>query len=207
MASGVFGQLGSPKYKEYADDIHASSDHLLNLINDILDLSAIEAGEHSLNKEWLSAKEMVDDCSPLIAVNVSDNDIQFSVDAPADLKPFYADRRAIKQILINLLDNAVKFTPAAGSIKIRVYISHDHHYFEILDTGVGIPEDMLSTITDSFIRVETNPYKAQQGTGLGLAIVKSLVEMHDGRLEITSTLGVGTKIVVIFPSGTRPSVS
>ncbi len=202
LTSEIFGEIGHPKYKEYADDIHTSSNHLLHLINKILDLSTIEAGKHTLNKELLTVKHVVVDCSPIIAASVNNKNITYTVDVPKDIKPLCADRRAVKQILINILDNAVKFTSAEGWIKIIVSTSDNHHVIEVIDSGVGISESMLPNITDSFVRAENNPYKTQEGTGLGLAIVKSLVELHEGKLKIMSTIGEGTRVVVSLPSGT-----
>lgn len=202
MLSGeFFGSIGSPKYKEYADDIHASSDHLLHLVNDILDLSAIEAGEYSLNKESLIVDGVIADCSPIISAAANDKSITYLVEVPEDMEPLCADRRALKQILLNVLSNAVKFTPDGGRIKLRVSTSNAHHIFETTDSGNGIPEDMLSRITDTFVRAENNPHKAQEGTGLGLAIVKSLVERHGGKLDIKSIFGEGTTVTVRLPTG------
>ncbi len=196
-----FGTIGSAKYLEYAADIRTSSDHLLQLVNDILDLSAIEAGGVSLNKESVIIKDIVDDCSLFVGSDVEEKGIEFSIAIPDDLPPLRADRKAVKQILLNLLSNAVKFTPNDGKISFTAAASNGHHVFEISDSGVGVPSEKLSTLTDAFVRGETNPHLAHDGFGLGLTIAKSLVEIHEGELSIDSELGIGTTITVKLPGG------
>ena len=201
LTGEFFGTLGSPKYKEYADDIHASSEHLLNLVNDILDLSAIEAGKQYLAKESLIVDDVIKDCSPMIDAAAKHKGITYAIDLPERIQPIQADRRALKQILLNILSNAVKFTPKGGRITLKATASNGHHVFEISDTGEGVPADKLPSLTDPFARAETNPHKSQEGTGLGLAIVKSLVELHDGELDLNSKLGEGMIVTVTLPSG------
>lgn len=197
----VFGALGSPKYKEYADDIHTSSEHLLHLVNDILDLSAIEAGKQPMAKESLDVYEVIKDCSPIVVASTDRKGITYSVEVPVNSVPLYADRRALKQILLNVLSNAVKFTPEGGRVTLKATTSNDSYVFEVSDTGEGISEDKLPSLTDPFVRTETDPHKAQEGTGLGLAITKSLVDLHDGELAIESEVGKGTVVTVVLPSG------
>jgi len=197
-----FGALGSHKYSEYAHDIRGSSEYLLSLINDILDLSTIEAGRQNLTKEKLIVKELVADCVPIIARAASEKNVTFLVEATDNLRPLQADKRAVKQILINLLSNAVKYTPEGGSATFKVTVTDEYHVFEIKDSGIGIPAEKLFEITEPFVRTESDPHKAQEGTGLGLAIVKSLVNLHDGELDIKSEVGVGTTVTVRIPSGT-----
>ena len=200
LAGEFFGKLGSPKYKEYADDIRARSNHLLHLINDILDLSAIEAGEMTLNKEDMSVKEIVHDCSRFIIKAVGEKDIRYAVDVPESFPSLRADKRAVKQILINLLSNSVKYTPNEGQVTLSARVSNGHHIFEIRDNGTGVSKEKLQHLTEAFVRGETDPHKAQEGTGLGLAIVKSLVDLHDGELTIESEVGKGTAVTVALPS-------
>jgi two-component system cell cycle sensor histidine kinase PleC len=195
-----FGALGSEKYKEYAHDIHNSSEHLMALVNDILDLSAIEAGKQPLFKEELIASEVAADCSLIIVNAAAEKNIEFSVDVSDNVTPLWADRRAIKQILFNLLTNAVKYTLEGGEILLKSSATGEFHVFEVKDTGVGVPAEKLSSLTDPFVRTETDPHKAQEGSGLGLAIVKSLVDLHGGELDIKSEVGVGTTVTVTLPS-------
>ncbi len=195
-----FGALGSEKYKEYAHDIHNSSEHLMALINDILDLSAIEAGQQSLVKEKLSVDEVADDCARIIVSAASEKNIEFSVEVPDDLPPLWADRRAVKQILFNLLTNAVKYTLEGGTILLKAKATDGFYFLEVGDTGIGVPREKLSTLTDPFVRSEADPYKSQEGSGLGLAIVNSLVDLHGGELNINSEVGVGTTVTVMLPN-------
>jgi PAS domain S-box-containing protein len=201
MAGQYFGALGSSKYVEYAGDIKFSGEHLLNLINDLLDLSAIEAGKLQLNLESLKISDVVEDCLPIVTEGAERKEVKFIDDVQGDLPPINADRRALKQILLNLLSNATKFTPEGGKVTLKVGASGDDLIVEIRDTGVGIPADKLGSLTEPFERGEPDPHKAQEGTGLGLAIVKSLVELHDGNLTIESEVGVGTVVTVTLPLG------
>ena len=201
MARQYFGELGSKKYLEYADDIHASGEQLLHLINDILDLSAIEAGGHSLSKEILSVNDVIADCFPIIAEAAGRKDVGYSVEVPEDLPPFHADRRALRQILLNILSNAVKFTPEGGWIRLAASASNGRLTIEIRDSGIGISAKDLPNLTDPFKRAESDPYLSQEGTGLGLAIVKALVGLHGGDLDIASEPGEGTTVTVTLPGG------
>jgi len=196
-----FGKLGSQKYGEYANDIHTSSQHLLQLVNDILDLSAIEAGEHQLSRENIMISEVAEDCSRFISDTADSRGIQFDIAVPESLPPLHADKRAVKQILLNLLSNALKFTPEGGQIVLKVTAPNGNHIIEVSDTGVGVPEDKLANLTDPFVMAQTDPHKQQQGTGLGLAIVKTLVDLHGGELDIKSEVGKGMTVVISLPSG------
>jgi len=204
LMSQFLGPLGAPKYLEYAGDIHASSDHLLLLVNDVLDLSAIEAGKMPIDKSQLELEDIVDDFSAIIAAPVSHKGIRLTTLIPDNPRPLYADRRALRQIFLNLLSNAVKFTPTGGQIQIRITQNADKCAFEICDTGQGIPENKLQRITDPFVRAEPSPHMAQEGAGLGLAIVKSLVDLHGGELLIASEIDKGTTITVVLPMDAEP---
>jgi PAS domain S-box-containing protein len=197
-----FGKLGSEKYSEYAHDIHDSGEHLLALVNDILDLSAIEAGKQPLVKEGLMVREIVTQSSQIIATAAKEKNIEISVEVSNDIQPLYADRRAVKQILFNLLSNAVKYTPDGGKITLKATTIKGFHVLEISDTGIGIPADKISNLTDPFVRTESDPHLAQEGSGLGLAIVKPLVDLHGGKFEIKSEVGVGTTATVSLPTQT-----
>ncbi len=195
-----FGAIGSEKYKEYASDILTSSQHLLNLVNDILDLSAIEAGEMSLLMENLEIDDVIQDCAAIITESAKRKNVSFSVDVPQDLPPLYADRRAVKQTLINLLSNSVKFTPEMGQIDLAVNVSDGYHVFTVTDTGQGIPAERIPFLTNPFVRGGTDPHTTQDGIGLGLSIVKSFVDLHGGNLIIESEVNKGTTISVFLPS-------
>jgi len=200
-----FGAPGAGKYREYAKDIHDSGQHLLALVNDLLDISTIEAGEKSLEKEMLPIREIVKDCGRIIDEKMQAKNIDFITEVMNGHSMFYADKRASKQILINILWNAVKFTPEGGEISIFVKASSHHTNFTITDTGVGIPADHLSNITKPFSRSDNNPHVSDDGWGLGLSITKSLVELHDGDMNISSEVGKGTIVTVTFPNQERIS--
>ena len=171
------------------------------MVNDILDLSAIEAGVQPLAKESLMVHGVVADCSPIIVEAAKGKNIDYSVEVPDDLPPLHADRRALRQILINLLSNAVKFTPEGGRIRLAATSSKGRLAIEVNDTGIGISAKDLPSLTDPFKRAGSDPYISQEGTGLGLAIVKALVELHGGDLLIESEPGLGTTVTVSLPGG------
>jgi len=195
-----FGPLGSGKYKEYTADIRSSGEHLLHLVNEILDLSAIEANKHQLNEAYLDAQEIIDDCSRLMEKTAIDEGIRFLSLTEPYLSPLYADPKAVKQILLNLLSNSIKFTKENGEITLSATELDGHHIFRVSDTGIGIHSEEITSITDPFVWSTSDPHKAHEGTGLGLAIVKSLVELHKGELTIKSELGQGTVVTVAIPS-------
>ena len=201
LAGQFFGPIGSDKYIGYADNIKNSGEHLLLLINDILDLSAIESGKYELHKKILNFQEVLEECVPIVNERANETQIAYVSDVSPDLPPVKADRRAVKQMLLNLLSNAIKFTPKGGKVTLTATASTNAMTIEICDTGTGIPNEKLATLTDPFVRGETDPYKSQEGTGLGLAIVKSLVDLHDGGLTIESEVGVGTVVTVTMPLG------
>lgn len=196
-----FGPLGETKYQEYAEDIHASGEHLLSLVNDLLDISTIEAGKASLRKEQLFSHEVVNESLHIVANQAAKNGIKLEKDTPPNLPAFFADRRAIRQILLNLLSNSLKHTPQGGKVTVSVGGSvKNETVIKISDTGSGIPENRLTDLTDPFIRAEVDPHKSVEGWGLGLAIAKSLIDLHEGDLDIESAVGKGTTVTVTLPN-------
>ena len=198
METGLFGDLGSPKYKEYAADIHASGAHLLELINDILDMSKIEAGRMTLETQRLPLSEVVEESLRLVSGRAEVASVKI-VDELGAMPPVDADKRAVKQVLLNLLSNAIKFTPAGGSIYLRGQADGGMATIAVEDTGIGIPASALPKIGRPFEQVESHHAKSHKGTGLGLALSRSLVELHGGTLTIESTEGVGTKVSFTLP--------
>jgi two-component system, cell cycle sensor histidine kinase PleC len=203
MATEMFGQLGDRRYKEYANDILGSGQHLLALINDILDMSKIEAGKMNLHFEALELEDLVSEAVRLMRNRAEAAKLRVEIDLPSNLPLVEADFRAVKQILLNLLSNAVKFTPQGGRIVVsarevvgptgrRVRIS-------VADSGIGIAKKDLARIARPFEQVETQHSKTQQGTGLGLALTKSLIELHEGAFTIESEPGVGTTVIFTLP--------
>ncbi|MGB0748999.1 MAG: ammonium transporter [Magnetospiraceae bacterium] len=203
MISGqFFGPLGSEKYREYADDISSSSKHLLSLVNDILDLSKIEAGSNKLDRTELDPGQLLKEVQKIAKSAVDSSQIYFETLVHAYLPPVYVDERAVKQVLLNLLFNAIKFTPRGGHITLKAKFENDIHTFEIVDTGRGMSPSELEKVTKPFVQLEANPHHAKEGTGLGLSIAKALIQAHGGELQIDSTLGQGTTVRVDIPRNT-----
>ncbi|MEP7032221.1 MAG: HAMP domain-containing sensor histidine kinase, partial [Pseudolabrys sp.] len=198
MGSGLFGVLGSDKYQEYCHDILTSGKYLLEVINDILDMSKIEAGRIRLDFEDLDLDSLLAESMRVVAARAQDKQLKVVSRISPDLH-LRADRRAIKQIALNLLSNAVKFTPAGGRITVRGRAADECIVLAIADTGIGIAKDALTRLGRPFEQVESQLTKSHQGSGLGLSIAKSLVELHGGRMRIRSTPGKGTLVVVRLP--------
>jgi two-component system cell cycle sensor histidine kinase PleC len=198
MEAGIFGPLGSDKYKEYSTDIRASGQHLLELINDILDMSKIEAGRMTLEKQQLDLPKVIEESLRLVSGRADVASVKI-VDQMSALPPVEGDKRAIKQVMLNLLSNAIKFTPAGGEIRLRGSAQGGFISISVEDTGIGIPASALPKIGRPFEQVENQHSKTHKGTGLGLALSRSLVELHGGSLEIRSTEGVGTTVSFTLP--------
>ena len=198
METGMFGPLGAEKYQEYCSDIHGSGQYLLDVINDILDMSKIEAGRIRLDFEDLDLDTLLAESMRVVAARADDKKLKLSARISPALR-LRADRRALKQITLNLLSNAVKFTPAGGGVTVRGRETNGCIVLAIADSGIGIAKDALAKLGRPFEQVESQLTKSHQGSGLGLAIAKSLVELHGGRMHIRSTLGRGTLVVVRLP--------
>lgn len=203
MVGEMFGPLGDPRYKEYSGDILSSGQHLLALINDILDMSKIEAGKMNLKFEPLTLEDVVEDAARLIRNRADSAGLALDLEFPRDLPEVEADYRAVKQVLLNLLSNAIKFTPRGGRVTVRADARPDPFgervRITVRDTGIGIASDDLKRLAKPFEQIESQHSKTQQGTGLGLALTKSLVEMHGGALDIRSTPGEGTTVGFSLP--------
>ena len=203
MESGMFGPLGAEKYLEYCRDIHESGQYLLDVINDILDMSKIEAGRIRLDLEDTDLNRILADAMRIVTARAQEKKLTLNTEITPDIQ-LRVDRRAVKQILLNLLSNAVKFTPEGGRITVRGHIAEEAVMIAIEDTGIGIPADALKNLGRPFEQVESQFTKSHQGSGLGLAIAKSLVELHGGAMRIRSTLGVGTIVGVRLPLQGQP---
>ncbi|WP_029353753.1 HAMP domain-containing sensor histidine kinase [Bosea sp. 117] len=201
MKSEILGAHSNPTYREYAGDIHASGQHLLNLINEILDLSRIEAGRYELNEEAVALAHVVEDCRHLLKIRAKARAITIHEVYEPDLPRLWADERALRQICLNLLSNAIKFTPQGGEIWIKVGWTYSGgQYLSVRDTGPGIPEHEIPIVMASFGQGSNAIKTAEQGAGLGLPIVKGLVDLHGGTFHLKSKLRVGTEVIVTFPS-------
>ncbi|MFY9877521.1 MAG: ATP-binding protein [Rhodomicrobium sp.] len=198
MRDGVLGPIGNPKYESYVKDIYASGRYLLEMINDILDMSKIEAGRMTLSPEWVALGTIVDECLTVVHPCSIEGKVELIQCGNANISVF-ADKRALKQVLINLLSNAVKFTPPGGKVVLRAYRYRGSLRITIADTGVGIAKHDLGRLGRPFEQVGNQLTKGHKGTGLGLAISRSLVEMHGGKLDIKSRVGEGTTVACILP--------
>jgi PAS domain S-box-containing protein len=201
MQMQMFGPIGHKQYSEYAHDIHGSGQHLLSIINDILDLSKIEAGRYQLHLETFTVDETFEDCARLVRERAENAGLRVTRRIDPMTPPINADRRAVKQILINLLSNAIKFTPPGGTVTLAAEpFGQELVALSVADTGIGIPPEQIDNALSAFGQVD-NPFtRSQEGTGLGLPIVKSLVEMHGGKFQIESAIDKGTKVTLILPA-------
>ncbi|WP_322516492.1 ATP-binding protein [Rhodopseudomonas palustris] len=198
MGSGMFGTLGSEKYQEYCHDIMTSGHYLLEVINDILDMSKIEAGRMRLEMEKLDLARTLGESLKVVAGRAENKRLELLSEIEDDI-PIVADRRAIKQILINLLSNAVKFTPDGGRVMVRSRTLPNAIVMMIADSGIGIAPQSLRRLGQPFEQVESQLSKTYHGSGLGLAIAKSLTTLHGGSMRLRSTLGAGTVVMVTLP--------
>ena len=202
MKEGRMGPIGNPRYLEYVSDIHESGRHLLHLINDVLDLSKIEAGTAKLKEDNLDVEKTIDTCLRLIAQRAEAGQLDITREFPGQpMSPLFADPQALKQILVHLLSNAVKFTPAGGRVNILAQSSpEDGHIIQISDTGIGIEPENIPRALARFQQVEGQLDRTYEGSGLGLSLAKSLTELHGGALELRSQVGVGTTVTIRFPA-------
>ena len=200
MRAEIFGPLTVPNYKEYVEDIHGSGQHLLNLINEILDLSRIEAGRYELKEEAVKLAHVADECHHLLKLRAKAKGIAIHEVIEPDMPALWADERAVRQVTLNLLSNAIKFTPQGGEVTMKVgWTSSGGQYLMVTDTGPGIPEEEIPTVLSSFGRGSLAIKTAEQGTGLGLPIVKGLIDLHGGKFALRSKLREGTEVIVTFP--------
>jgi PAS domain S-box-containing protein len=201
IAHEQFGPIGSPKYVEYAGDIHRSGSLLLDLINDILDLSKIEAGKLELRETDVSLNDLVAECVLLLRNRAGDAKVALQVELPARLLGLRADERAIKQVLLNLLSNAVKFTPAGGTVTVRAEDKGGRGLdLSVTDTGIGMSPAEIAVAFSPFGQIDSEIARRHVGTGLGLPLSRSLIRLHGGDIGIASERGRGTIVTACFPN-------
>jgi two-component system, cell cycle sensor histidine kinase PleC len=200
MKSEIFGAHAVPVYKEYSADIHNSGVHLLNLINEILDLSRIEAGRYELNEEAVSLVHVVADCHHLLKLRATSRGLTIHEVFERGMPRIWVDERAMRQVVLNLLSNSIKFTPQGGEIWLKVgWTASGGQYLSVRDTGSGIAEDEIPIVLASFGQGSNSIKSAEQGAGLGLPIAKSLIDLHGGTFSLKSKLRIGTEVIVTFP--------
>src|SRR5579863_2497098 len=200
MLREVLGSLGNEQYRSYVGDIHASGTHLLQIINDILDLSKAEAGKIELADDVFDLRDIMRSVGQLTLARIEKAELTQEVDLAPGLPPIRGDERKTKQVLLNLITNSIKFTPVGGRITVTGrYDPEDGLAVTVTDTGIGIPEGDLERVHKPFEQVDSSFSRQHQGTGLGLPLVKAIMEMHGGRLRLKSTLGSGTAVTVVFP--------
>ncbi len=204
MKDEVLGVHAVPAYRSYAADIYDSGQHLLHLINEILDLSRIEAGRYQLNETRVPLAEVMDDCRRLMSLRAQDKGIEFREDHAGMPEYLWADERALRQICLNLLSNAIKFTPSGGTVTLRCSVNATGEPFvSVSDDGPGIPDHEIPVVLRSFGQGTFARDSAEGGSGLGLPIVKGLAELHGGRLELDTCEGEGTTATVVFNRARR----
>ena len=201
ISQECFGPVGSERYRDYAGDIHSSGAHLLSLINDLLDVAKIEAGRMDIAPHPLDAARVFDIALKLINTKAREKDQTLAISVEPGAPPLYADERAVKQILINLVSNAVKFTPLGGRIDvIGSRAANGDFQIMVRDNGPGIPRDKLDNIFQPFNQVDNRFDRQAGGTGLGLALVRGLAELHGGRAWMESEFGRGCSVFVSLPA-------
>ncbi len=200
MRDEVMGPIKNESYKEYVADIHNSGAHLLKLINEILDISRIEAGKHELKEKNLKLISVIDDACHMISIKAKQKGVKLETKYEEGMPTIWVDERAIRQITLNLISNALKFTPTGGKVTIKAgWTAKGGQYFSIKDTGPGIPEEEIPIVLSSFGQGTIAINNAEQGTGLGLTIVQALLQMHQGSFELKSKLREGTEAIAYLP--------
>jgi len=199
MRDRLLGSIGNPRYAEYADDIHSSGMHLLGIINDILDLSKVEAGRLELSEDIIDLHEIIKSALGLLRERAAAGEPVVSTELAGALLPIRGDERKLKQVMANLLSNAVKFTPAGGEIVVSSRVEERRIVVEVRDTGIGIAPEHVARALSPFGQVDSRLSRRYQGTGLGLALACALVDLHGGALSLDTATGRGTTVRVSLP--------
>lgn len=207
MRLKTLGEVQPPRYQEYVEDIHKSGVHLLNMINELLDMAKIESGHVELRETVFFPVDVGLDVLRMLRQSIAEAELQLRVTIAEGLPPIYADQQQIRRVLINLLSNAIKYTPAGGTVTLSVCVCGPNDecgvegmLLTVEDTGIGIPAEKLEKVLEAFEQVENSFTRTRAGTGLGLALTKAMVEAHGGRLWLESELGKGTKAHALLPS-------
>jgi PAS domain S-box-containing protein len=200
ISDELFGPLGNRRYAEYARDIYRSGSHLLDLVNDILDIAKLEAGKVELHESTIALPDVIGQCLTLLRDRAQTGGVALDLDLPENLPALIADERTLKQILLNLLTNAVKFTCDGGRVTVSAALAADGLSLSVSDTGIGMSDEDIAVALSAFGQVHSRVTRRHQGTGLGLPISRSLAQLHGGDLAIESSPGAGTTVTVRFPA-------
>jgi cell cycle sensor histidine kinase DivJ len=195
----LFGTLGEPRYREYARLIHEGGEHLLNVVNDILDMSKIEAGRFTIVKEPFDVNSLITSCSETMGHGAEQKQIELITEVDPDMPELFADKRACKQMLLNVLSNAIKFTDPGGSVRLTARANAGNIELIVADNGMGIAEEDMSRLGSPFVQAKNSYSRSHDGTGLGLSVVKGLARLHGGSLQLASKLGQGTTTTITLP--------
>jgi signal transduction histidine kinase len=207
MIRGVLGPIGNPQYCEYLEDIHQSGTHLLSIINDILDFSKAEASKLELHESEVDVCQAVIALMRLLGPRARDAGLVLDNRIPPELPHLWCDERKLKQMLLNLLTNAVKFTPRGGNIEVDASCDETGLTISVRDTGIGIAKADLVRVLQPFVQADNELSRRHEGTGLGLTLVNSMIAMHGGRFHLESEVGSGTIAILNFPPERVASVS
>ena len=202
MMKETFGALGHDKYKEYIVDVHTSARHLLDIINEVLDMSKIEAGRIEIDEGEIDLRTLIESVARMMDSRAFGNDIKIKTEVGESLPNLQGDQRLIRQVLINIVTNAVKFSKAGDVVEITAYVLDDGRLqVKVVDEGIGIPKEKIQQAMEPFGQVSDGAEDAMyQGTGLGLPLAKAMVDLHDGMLRLDSEVGRGTTVTVNFPA-------
>jgi len=195
----LFGALGEARYRDYARLIHESGEHLLNVVNDILDMSKIEAGKFKIVKEPFEVASLVKSCCDLMRHTAEQRSLSLIVDVAPGIPELPADKRACKQMLLNVISNAIKFTDPGGWVRVSARVEGESVELAVADNGIGIAEADLPKLGNPFVQANNSYDRSYDGAGLGLSVVKGLARLHGGQLELASTLGQGTTAAILLP--------
>ena len=195
----LYGSLGEARYRDYARLIHESGEHLLGVVNDILDMSKIEAGKFQIVRESFDVASLINSCCDLMRHTAEKSSITLKVDVAPDIPKLAADNRACKQILLNVIANAIKFTKPGGWVRVSAHVEARDVVFTVADNGIGIADQDLPMLGRPFVQANNSSDSGQEGTGLGLSVVKGLARVHGGSLELRSKLGEGTTATIALP--------
>ena len=195
----LFGTLGEARYRDYARLIHESGEHLLNVVNDILYMSKIEAGKFGIVKEPFDVAPLVKSCCDIMRHTAEQRSLSLIMDVAPGIPELPADKRACKQMLLNVISNAIKFTDPGGWVRVSARLADGNVEFSVADNGIGIAEQDLPKLGKPFVQANNSYDRSYDGAGLGLSVVKGLARLHGGRLALASTLGEGTTATIVLP--------